>query len=703
MIENSIHMKMRINGEDIKGARNLFVEIILQSGLDVPFPLARLTLQDMEGKLSGDLALVDGTKLQIEIGDSEDDFTTVNYIVLSKDSYDQDGINQQQVFCVIDLPNLIFESSFDVVNGTSIDTIKKIFSDANFDLETDLSTSDKQKWLNCGETKIDFLKRVNLHAYVDDKSCIMTAIDFDKAYCKDLFKVFDEDVFVNLAYQVLQGDETFILLADCTPKSRSGFLNATNNYGQYHQQHSLDGELLTMDKVNPTVKGNSGIPINIDVKGEIINALHTAGDFYDVGHGDLPGSNLHKFYYHAKYQNTRYASLFSETTECLSTVFLNPPLLTLANVQHGEIRDGEPVLDEIHSGDYLLAGKTLILRGTSYAEKYKYIRYFLTEEGNTSVVASPASSPAPVDSSADSSLEQSLREMGISNNTIDAPDVIPNGVIPEPSVPSIISVETIAKIDAKQVAEKSATGNKLPKVAATVLDKKEAAAKQVNANIKSNKDALQKNVDENTGKVQSAFDKAEEKFNKTADDLEKSFKDEAASLGSEELKDKYGESYDYLDATMDEFQSALDKIDLCKMLNELEALTLKIVLPKVPAFIDSLNNRIGKINTALGEMYDDIDALMENGDIDGDNLDLNKHKTECDSDRMDKLNTASVGDKLKPACLDDRDMGKLNLPILKLLKKNGDLENKLKDLLCALGSGDGDTIQEAIEKVESEI
>lgn len=663
-MEGLAFFEVSVNGDKIEGARNLFDEVLIQAGVGLPAPLARITFADLDGRLSGPYALVDGAVVKLKFGPSDDETKEVEFLVFSTDEYQQNGGTKYQAFCILNKPNYLFESSFDKKKGKSVDAIKDIFSKADIEYETELSTDDTQMWNNCGKTKQDFIQFVSNHAYVDEKSCIVTAVDFEKAYSKDLFKIFDEEPKARFVYQVDGGDGEATILRECRTKSRSGFLNATTNYGQYHQQHSLEGDVLTFEKIDPIIVDGAALPINTDVKGSLENASHVMGGYYDSGSGDMPGSNLHENYFKAKYQNLRYYSLFSEGIEALSTYFLDPPLLSLHDIQHGEIRDEEPVLDEIHSGSYILVGKTIILRGTQYGEKYDFIRYFLTEEGNTPVVAgSPESAPS-------SSASAQAQAQG---DAVTAPSTI----VPEGQTPVEAPVTEVPTTD---------TGNKIPVKEESVLDKKDKILEQTNDKISSNTEAINKDLADASGKAQSEFDKTAEKFDNQLNELESDFAKEAENMGfDDEFKEKYGQKYDQLDAVLSEFQSALYKVDTCRMLNSLEALALKAVLPVIPSFVDIVNDRIGRINGALNGMYDDIDKLIENGDVDAESLDADKHGVECDDNRKQLLEDAEKEDKVKDACLDDRDAERLNRSVLDLLKKEQDLNKKLKDLLCSMG------------------
>lgn len=666
-VEGLAYFEVAVNGDTLDGARNLFEEVLIQSGVGLPAPVARITFGDIDGRLSGPFALVDGAIIKLKFGPNDEEYKEIEFLVFSNDEYVQAGATKFQAFCILNKPNYLFESSFDKKKGKSVDAIKDIFGKAGIEYETDLSTDDSQMWNNCGETKRDFIKHVTTHSFVDDKSCILTVVDFDKAYTKDLFKIFDEEPLANFVFQVDAGDGEAIILNECRTSSRSGFLNATTNYGQYHQQHSLAGDVISFDKIDPVLADGAALPINTDIKGSLTNASHSIGNFFDSGSGDLPGANLHENYFKAKYQNLRYYSLFSEGLEVLSPVFLDPPLLSVYDIQHGEIRDSGPTLDEIHSGKYILVNKMLVLRGTKYGERYEFMRYFLTEEGNTPVVAgAPESAPT----SSDSAQAQAQGEQVSAPTTI-----VPEGVEP-PETPAVTTPEVPT----------TETGNKIPEKTDSVVDKKDKMQDQVNDNVKSNKDSVNKELADATGKAQSNFDKTAEDFDKKLDDLESDFKEEAEALGfDEEFQDKYGKKYDKLDAAMGEFQSALYKFDMCRMLNNLEALAIKAILPIAPSIVDMLNGRLDKINDTLNGMYDDIDKLIENGDIDSESLNTDKHGLDCSGEKAKLLDEAAVSDKVKPACLDDRDNERLNRSIIKLLKKEKDINEMLKDLLCSMG------------------
>jgi len=642
--------ELKVNGSSISAGLNVFREGIMQSGYGLPVATAKFVFADHHGALVGDQALNDGTKLEILLGQTPEDSVTYVFSVYSINSYEDNGANIQEAYCMLDVPALTIGAFRDMYEDTSSGVVGAIAGEVGLEFDGPDSTDDSMTWINCGSTRLQFLEQTCLRAYASDKSCISLAVDFDTIRMKDLFAQFSKEPEYSLYYSInIDDDDPGIKVSmdESKPCSRNGFYNQATNYGHTHWQHSLSGEPIKLDKIDPVVLGD-GLPINSDIKGQVEASAFTMGPGFDTGSGDLPGANVHENYYKARYQNLRFLSLFTEGVTTLSRTFLNIPLFTPVRYVHGSVRDDDSAESKKHTGNYIVGGKTLLLRGKHYAELYDLYRPFINETGNTPTVGGPSSSSA----SDGSPTPQISREQDL--------DAAPT------------SSDSVNSISAKAT---NATGNKPSIKQPSIIDK----ANDVNGQINSNVSGIASNGD-------TLFDDTVKTLNDNLDKAEKKLKDLGDSLGADFLADKYGAGYDKADALMNEFQGAMAQMDLCKKLSGLETLTVDFTMNNKDKVLNVISERESVLQGALDSNIGAVNALIDKGGVPDSYVDAPDIKAKCNAETVSEINKA-LKDTLPDKCLDKRDIDKLNGPSIDLSQKLRKLQKQLEDLLCAMGLG----------------
>ena len=650
--------ELKVNGASISAGLNVFREGIIQAGYGLPVATGKFVFTDHHGALVGDQALNDGTKIEVLLGQTPEDSVNYTFSVYSINSYEDNGANVQEAYCMLDVPALTIGAFRDMYDDTSSGVVEAIAGEVGLEFDGPDSTDDSMVWINCGSTRLQFIEQTCLRSYASDKSCISHAVDFDAIRMKDLFSQFSKEPEYSLYYSINIEDSDPGIKAtmdESKPSSRNGFYNQATNYGHTHWQHSLSGEPIKLDKIDPVVLGD-GLPINSDIKSQLEASAFTVGAGFDTGSGDLPGANVHENYYQARYQNLRFLSLFTEGITTLSRKFLNIPLFTLVRYVHGSVRDGDSAESKKNTGNYIVGGKTLILRGKHYAELYDLYRPFVNETGNTPTVGGgggdSAAAPSSNSSSSSSPKPQISREAD--------PDAAPTI---DNSVNSPVAKAT------------TATGNKPSIKQPSIIDKANDVNKEINSSIAGV-----------TAKGDSLFDETAEKLNKNADAAEKKLKDLGDSLGADFLAEKYGAGYDKADALMNEFQGARAQMDICKKLSELETLAVDFTLKNKDKVLAVISEREGALQSALDENLGEINSLIAKGGVPDSYLTAPSTKAKCNEETTDELNKA-INDALPNKCMDKRDIDKLNGPNLNLAQKLRKLQKQLEDLLCALGLG----------------
>lgn len=631
--------RLSVNDTPLTKAINVFEQVQIQCGYGLSFPVMRIVLRDQHNYFVGPLALVDGTKITVGFGKDPESVIEYEFLVFSVNiTHDNQPGSIFTVYAVLNIPSLIFGAEFFKLQGTSTDALEELFSKHNFDYSAVHKANDPQKWISCGDSPINFMNKVTTHAYANKKSCFVTAIDFDKAYTVDIAQQLAKESQFEIYYDA-PVDETkpYIVTTELKPESHSSLLNSMSNYGQTHYQHTLDGEELKLDKINPSVVNS--LPINAEIKSQIEMAAMTYGTGFDSGHGEGLVSNCHDNYYQARYQNLRMLGLMTQGVKFSCRVLTNLPLFSVANVNHGAVLNGGPEADSSIAGKYLVVGKTIVLVNTQFLEVYELARFFITETGNTKTVASSNSSSA------------------IQPET----DLFNPGTTPQ------------------QQSNLTATGNKPKSIGSSVLDSKNAINTQPNPNIA-----------QSFADAKSSFDNLVDEVNAIEKNVADSFLEKSESWAFPELVNKYGTAADKLDAIVSEVNSAISKLDACKQLSKLEGLSVDIAMNAGDQLIGALRDREGQLNTALGRIEAKVNNILESGELGSSNLDLASVSANC-KQRSEALKTAAISDKVQDACLQNRDVDKLNVPVLKMVRKLAEVVDDIQNMLCALGGDNADS------------
>tara|TARA_Y100001963_G_scaffold158990_1_gene260730 strand:- start:6738 stop:8618 length:1881 start_codon:yes stop_codon:yes gene_type:complete len=615
---------IKVNDTPLNQALNVFEQVQIQCGYGMSFPVMRLVVRDQHNIFVGSLALVDGTKISVTFGKDAEESDTYTFCVFSSDiTHDSQPGSIFTVYAVLAVPELLYGALFFKHDGTSTSALSKLFDESDFPYQAVHESDDSQLWTSCGGSALSFINDTTLHSYSNDQSCFYTAIDFDQATTVDIFKQLEKEAQLDVYYNApVESSKPYLVTSEIKPESRSSLLNSMSNYGHSHYQHSLGGQPLKLDKISPNL--SESLPINADIKSKLQMAALTYGSGFDSGSGEGIVSNVHANYYKARYQNLRYLGLMSQGVRFSNRSYVNLPLFCVPNIHHGAIL-GKAERDDAIAGKYLVVGKTITLVGTQFLEVYDAARFFLTETGNTRTVASSASAIPTEDF----------------NSSQDTP-----------------------------ATNLTHTGNKAPSVVQSVLDKELILETQINPVLPQD--------------PASVFDKLVSDLNEVLDTVENNIQANAEAWSFPELAKKYGVPSDMLENITRELLSAANKLDACKPLTSLESLTVQISFAKTDQLMKALHDRQGALNTALGRMETMVNDFLEKAEIDISSTDYQSPETDCSMLR-DKLASAAVQDKLQDACTFNRDIAKINVPVLKLSRKLSQFSADFEKTICLLG------------------
>lgn len=636
-ISGTASLALRINGQMVPPVANFMKEFTIYSGFGHELPAIGLHLSDQQNLLVGGMALTDGTVIDLIFGKEE--FTSeISTTVLKITTIHASNAIEFKVVAVLNMPKYTFGGLSECYNGTSIDALTEIMESVGVEVDSDVTTSDKMKWLNVNHSKMRHVKQILKHSYQSDNAIIYGMLTDDKRFIiRDLFKLIQKEpdytVFVGGVSDSNSSPDRMYTATEIKPESASGLMNMLTNYGNAYIQPRMSGEIDTFDKVNPPVLGD-GLPINQDIQESMQYSRMAMSHYYDPGIGEIGGSNAHENYYKAAYQNLRYLSLFNQCVRVLIDGDTTIQLFDVIDLRVVGIIGIESVINESHSGKYIVGGRTVVKRGNHYTQIFDLYRCYVTESGNTPVLGSKNQKP------------------------------------------SVGKPKSIA-------AENSVVNFKDPTGSADI-------AKQTNTNIRAAVNDPSKSTDYidqfNTDqkKIQSEMDIVIDKATAQIDALEESFKQEAQDFGLDELTEKYGQSKDKLNSLMDEFGAAKSTLEQCGKLSPLEKLSVNLAKANIGKLMKAVTSRIDRVDSAIVGVQNDINSLIQKGDIQGALLDDPSIRTNCKQFQTDHMN-AAISDRYPDKCVDQYALDRLRLPTDRLRRLKRKLESYLRNLFCMIG------------------
>lgn len=656
-IENKVYFTLKINDTPVSPSWNLFRKLLILNGFGLSAPQLQLTLNDMHGYLTGDLAVNDGTKITVTVGKKEDLARDIDFVVFGIKHHNEGNANLIVLNCIIDAPKYLMEAGKDVKKGSSIDALKDIAGKSGLKHVTDLSTQDTMTWLNCGEPRHIYAQRITEHAWNGNQSCVVTTTNIYKELMTfDLFECLGKDPKVTFCYSFDDNSKDVegspITVMEVCPVTISGAMNSWTNYGHSFSQHSLSGKDLNYEKANPLVMGD-GLPLNKDLKSELEGSQLGWGSFFDVGcDGDVSAYNLHKNYYEAEYLNTRHRALFTEGLRVSIDAFTELKLFDTVKYTQTDNLDDMDQVNQRYIGKYVVGGQAIVIEGHHYVEVLDLYRSFVEESGKTNIVGSSNSSgtgsaPDPVGG------QVPVNTGGQAENML--PPLDDGGQ----------SVSSMGGADVP-TPNSTSTDNKFKPQVDSVTDKANAIKDQAKS------------------KSKPPIDITAAKFEDIKKDVDDRFKKAGDAYKTPELLEKYGEDADFLDSVMREFSRAKDLLSMCSLLGDCELVSLEIAKLKTPAILDELESRAEFLENKMGEMDNMINELIKNGNLPNSFLDAPSTSLDC-LDLGESVLDGFMNDNLPDKCFDSITWDKLVVPKLELSQLLDKIKDFIRDLLCTLG------------------
>jgi len=241
------------------------------------------------------------------------------------------------------------------IQGTSGEVLTQIAAKCGLKYNG-VTTSDSQLWMQRNRNYAEFSKSVAQHGFITEQSYTVSGVDLTGTLIYVDANNLPAPTIQLVAYQIQQGMYT---VSDYKATTRSGLNNNLTGYNNVRFTQSQTGTAMSTPNSDIQFTPNTTAPLfNTTVKTQAARGGQTYGPI-DVG-------NVHSNYERAKYQNMRYANLYSMTAEFIT---LMPTPLTLFNQFTFSLETENQKLDPAYSGNYITSAKAIYVQGTSYCEK----------------------------------------------------------------------------------------------------------------------------------------------------------------------------------------------------------------------------------------------------------------------------------------------------------------------------------------------
>lgn len=637
-IKDVLSVSILINDEPIPYAENLFAGMAIYYGFGFSVPAAVLTLNDTKNILTGKLALTDGTKITLSFG-KRDFNRKVDLEFLNKNTQPSSTGVIFKCTCLLAVPKYSFGAQSEVYNGTSVDALRELCTKAGLKFESEETTDDKMKWLGAGISRAQFAAKIAAYSYKGDQSVMAAIVDIDKTYhYVDMMKAATQEpeytIFDGVVGESRTADNKTFLAVAYQPMAPTGLLNALANYGTASVQTRMSGDLDTYDKISAPVM-EDGVAISQEKHESFKYARMNSSAYFDSGVGDIGASNGHKRYYESKYRNQRMLALFNQAVRVQLDTQVSIPVFSTVEFKAMRMLGTDLVLNQADSGVYVVGNVTLVANGPHYSELYTLYRHHVTESGNTATLGSKNQKP----SSGKPEFEGA-----------------------RDSVAQFSDIDNTKAIASQQ--------NTNLKAAVNNLNSNRPFLDTFNPLDTDNQSVLDTYVSDSMSKI---------------DSLEQEFLAESGTLGLDDLRSKYGNTYDMLAAVMLEFASAKSTLEQCGKLLPLQKLALDFVRLNIGPLLRMVESRLGKIEGLSALLLAALNALVANGDINGGYLTAPSLFTNCKQFKTDHLN-AAIAERFPDKCLDNYSLDRLRSPNTRLDRLRRLLNRFLRDLLCLIGT-----------------
>lgn len=363
ILKDYVYLDINVNGQRLPFTPDMIEKITITQNVIQTVPVLTMQIRDPSSILSGDFSLTEGSIISITMGvrTEDEEMEAVEFRVLSTPRTRWHSTGMVQTIKAVFNKVKLFSVASKSYKGNSSDVISKIAKEIGFKPIVDPS-SDSMVWIPIHMKNSHFLKYICDHGWADDSSIyVMATRENGELRYANIDRLVDSNPKGLFYYSGERPRNGQFQILQHSVKSASGAINLLHNYGARVVGDALTNEESYEVDQFQAKKFSPFIDMSPKMKEEVGQA---SSRFYDVNTG-----NVHKNFAKAEYQNKRGRDLYSSITEVLVGQNTGVQLLDLVEVRL--TRPARGMNDEMYSGKYVVTGKTRVLTGNTYGEKFE--------------------------------------------------------------------------------------------------------------------------------------------------------------------------------------------------------------------------------------------------------------------------------------------------------------------------------------------
>lgn len=364
-LKDSVHLDLTLDDYEVPTGAVTLGKLLLTSDTVGAVPLMQLEIADDLGQLKLHVDFIDGMKINLKLGRSEDRQKEYKFRLFNCKEVTQGTGRYYRLFGYLDLPAYFGDSSNKVHKGVTSKIIKDIVEAQGLKADKFDTTADNQTWYQANMRHCEFVKYLMARGYVDEGSVMIGGITFDN---RMLYKDFNRISGEEAVFSMVPSSGKDVQVLDFRALDNTGGPNMVHGYSYklLAQDHDKDKKTeLKESKVQARAKN---VAQNKEVKEKITNGRV---DFTPVHHKE----QVHENFFKGLHQNTRGVGVNSVLLDVLTPAQLdNIDLLTPVSVRLRGAYQTEESPDQARDGSYIVVAKHILVKGVHYCERYRLAR-----------------------------------------------------------------------------------------------------------------------------------------------------------------------------------------------------------------------------------------------------------------------------------------------------------------------------------------
>lgn len=358
-INANLFLSLRFGDKTFPLEKNGFQQITLIENQRLLLTQGEIIMQDVDALFGNKIPLGDGVPVQIIVGRDESSAKTYNMRVFGKPGGVVSGVPVYRILMYGDNPLWVLGTTKTPYEGTSNQVLEKLAQESGLKYEG-APTADKMIWLPTNDRRCVFASRTAAQGFYDQQSCMAMGVGLDGVLR-----------YRNLATMQLTPDVPLIIRGDAKSDkiwsavaaraiNSSGAGNSRGGYGQVTHEQST---LRTAQKfVSAQVKNMSEVLAHNTGLAKGLGSVVTK--FAPIDAGNVPVTHQQGIY-----QNQRISRMYSTGYEVMMQVETPFKMFDIVRYVPQQEGYGTPEQDRSNTAFYMLAGRTVQVKGQNYGEK----------------------------------------------------------------------------------------------------------------------------------------------------------------------------------------------------------------------------------------------------------------------------------------------------------------------------------------------